>query len=78
MRFTFSSHESLTGANDVPQKHDILTNPFEGCVNVWFGRGVNPQLGSFSRRSEPCYGLINISDRVWIVAVMNCKERVGY
>src|ERR1035441_785450 len=26
MRFTFSSHEALTGANGVPQKHDILTN----------------------------------------------------
>ena len=26
MRFTFSSHEALTGVNGVPQKHDILTN----------------------------------------------------
>jgi hypothetical protein len=33
-RFTFSSHEALTGVNGVPQKHDILTNrPLFGIEN---------------------------------------------
>ena len=29
MRFTFSSHEALTGVDGVPQKHDILDSAEE-------------------------------------------------
>jgi hypothetical protein len=39
MRFTFSSHEALTGVNGVPQKHDILTNrpTFVYVPKPWLG-----------------------------------------
>ncbi len=43
MRFTLASHWALTGANNFPQKHDILTNPFTNGV---FGFNVSGPPGS--------------------------------